>query len=43
MLIYFTIHPSQLLSAKQYCMRSRHNFINTLGKQRILQQIAVAF
>ena len=34
---------SQLLSAKQHCMCSWHNFINNLGKQRILQQIAVAF
>lgn len=34
---------SQLLSAKQHCMCSCYNFINNLGKQRILQQIAVAF
>lgn len=34
---------SQLPSAKQHSMCSWHNFINNLGKQRILQQIAVAF
>ena len=33
----------QLLSAKQHCMSSWHNFINNLGKQRILQQIPVVF
>lgn len=39
----FSHCQSQLLGAKQHCMCSWHNFINNLGKQRILQQIAVAF
>lgn len=39
----FSHRQSQLLSAKRHCMCSWHNFINNLGKQRILQQIAVAF
>lgn len=39
----FSHCQSQLPSAKHHCMCSWHNFINNLGKQRILQQIAVAF
>lgn len=39
----FSHFQSQLLSANQCCMCFWHNFINNLGKQRILQQIAVAF